>query len=72
MIQQERQEVNVSLSSRELDLLIDLLGDHLYWGWIEGDGEFSVSATGRVSPVLRRLYRRLNAIAKGEHDGWPV
>ena len=65
MIKQNGEEVKVLLSVKELELLIDLLGDHLYWGWIEGDGEFGVVASNRVSPTLQRLYRRLNAIAKG-------
>ena len=74
MIQQERQEVNVALSPKEISLLIDLLGDHLFWGWCEGrEGSATLTATGRVSPVLQRLYRRLSAIAKGgSENGWPL
>jgi hypothetical protein len=52
-------KVSIELSAKELKVLLELLKDHFYYGWIEQDGEFGVAASGRVSPTLRELYRRL-------------
>jgi len=51
--------MKVELSPQELKALLLLLEEHLYYGWVEQDGEFGVVASGRVSPTLRELYRRL-------------
>jgi hypothetical protein len=51
--------MRIELSEKELRLLLELLQDHFYYGWIEQDGEFGVAASGWVSEVLRELYRRL-------------
>jgi len=64
MLQQTDVSASLTLESRELKALLSLLQDHLYWGWIEGAGEFGVEASGRVSPVLREIYRRLKVLAR--------
>ncbi|PZA07465.1 peptidylprolyl isomerase [Meiothermus sp. Pnk-1] len=51
--------MQVQLSEKEARALLELLQEHLYYGWIEGEGEFGVTASGRVSEALRELYRRL-------------
>jgi len=51
--------MQIELSEKEVKVLLELLKEHLYYGWVEQDGEFGVVASGRVSPTLRELYRRL-------------
>lgn len=51
--------MQIELSEKELKALLELLNEHLYYGWIEQDGEFEVVSSGRVSPTLSRLYARL-------------
>ena len=51
--------MQIELSEKEVKALLELLKEHLYYGWIEQDGEFGVVASGRVSPILRELLCRL-------------
>lgn len=51
--------MKVELSPQELKALLLLLEEHLYYGWIEQDGEFEVVSSGQVSPTLEALYRRI-------------
>ena len=53
--------MNLEISEKERKALLELLKEHLYYGWIEGDGEFGVVASGRVSPTLRELFQRIRA-----------
>jgi hypothetical protein len=65
--------MRIELSKKELKVLLELLKDHFYYGWVEQDGEFGVVASGRVSPTLRELYRRLKGgIRLGRLDLAPV
>lgn len=52
-------QMRVELSPQELKVLLELLEEHLYYGWIEQDGEFGVCSSQRVSERLRELYWRL-------------
>jgi hypothetical protein len=49
----------IELEEKELAALMELLKEHLYYGWIEQDGEFELTSSGRVSPTLQGLYRRI-------------
>lgn len=49
----------LELSEKETRLLLRLLKEHLYFGWIEQQGEFDLVSSGEISPTLRELYRRL-------------
>ncbi len=51
--------MQIELSEKEREVLLELLEEHLYYGWIEQDGEFEVVASGEVSPTLEKLYYRL-------------
>lgn len=64
MVQQIDVSASLALDGRELKVLLSLLQDHLYWGWIDGVGEFGVEASGQVSPVLREIYGRLEVLAR--------
>ncbi|GIW31548.1 MAG: hypothetical protein KatS3mg071_1722 [Meiothermus sp.] len=56
--------MKVELSPQELKALLLLLEEHLYYGWIEQDGEFEVVASGRVSPALLALLQRLKRLQR--------
>jgi len=61
--------MQIELSEKEVKALLELLKEHLYYGWIEQDGEFEVVSSGQVSATLRELYRRLKGgQAKAEED----
>ena len=51
--------MQIELSEKEVKALLELLKEHLYYGWIEQDGEFEVVSSGRVSATLEALYRRI-------------
>ncbi|GAO74253.1 hypothetical protein [Meiothermus ruber] len=51
--------MQIELSEKEVKALLELLKEHLYYGWIEQDGEFEVVSSGQVSPTLEALYRRI-------------
>ena len=51
--------MNLEISEKERKALLELLKEHLYYGWIEQDGEFELTSSGRVSPTLQGLYRRI-------------
>lgn len=53
------QGFTLSLTPEEAKALLRLLDDHLYYGWVEMDGEFDVVASGEVHPLLRGLYYRV-------------
>jgi hypothetical protein len=46
----KNQGVSIELSEKEFRLLMELLKEHLYWGWRDTD---------EVSPTLEALYRRI-------------
>lgn len=51
--------MQIELDEKERKALLELLKEHLYYGWIEQEGEFGVVASGRVSPTLAALLRRI-------------
>lgn len=51
--------MTIELSAKEVKTLLELLKEHIHYGWIERDGEFGVVASGNISPVLQEVYRRL-------------
>jgi len=53
------QGFTLSLTPEEAKALLRLLDDHLYYGWVEMQGEFDVVASGEVHPLLRGLYYRV-------------
>jgi len=53
--------MQVELSEKEAKVLLELLEEHLYYGWVYNVGEFDVEASGEVSPTLEKLYYRLKA-----------
>jgi hypothetical protein len=52
-------KVSIELSAKELKALTELLEEHFFFGWVYMEGEWSVVASGQVSPTLRELYGRL-------------
>jgi hypothetical protein len=51
--------MQIELSEKEVKALLELLKEHISYGWIEQEGEFEVVASGEVSPTLEKLYYRL-------------
>ncbi|ADH62480.1 hypothetical protein Mesil_0551 [Allomeiothermus silvanus DSM 9946] len=51
--------MRLELSEKEIRVLLQLLEEHRYYGWVEEDGEFGTVASGQVSPTLEALYRRI-------------
>jgi hypothetical protein len=58
--------MQIELSVKEIKALLELLEEHISYGWIEQEGEFEVTASGRVSSTLRELLRRLKAEARAK------
>lgn len=56
---QNTDTISLQLTEREAQSLIELLSEHFYYGWVERLGEFDIAASGRVSPTLANLYKRL-------------
>ena len=61
-------DVVLTLSPREANLLLDLLGEHIEFGWVERNGEFDLVSSGEVSPTLYEMYRRLWAISREQTE----
>jgi len=51
--------MQIELSAKEVKVLLELLEEHLHFGWVYSVGEFEVEASGEVSPTLEKLYYRL-------------
>ena len=51
--------MQIELSLKEIKALLELLKEHLHFGWVYEVGEFGVEASGEVSPTLEKLYYRL-------------
>ena len=62
--------MRVELSEKEAKLLLDLLEEHLYYGWIYRVGEFDLEASGEVSPTLKKLYYRLKGAQPPRGNAW--
>lgn len=60
--------MQVELSPKELRVLLELLEEHRYFGWIYQAGEFGVGGSGEVSPTLEALLGRIRKL-KGQADG---
>jgi len=58
--------MQIELSAKEVRLLLDLLKEHLHYGWVYRVGEFDLEASGEVSPTLEKLYYRLKAEARAK------
>jgi hypothetical protein len=58
--------MQIELSEKEVKALLELLEEHVSYGWIEQEGEFEVVASGRVSSTLRELLRRLKVEARAK------
>ncbi|MGK0620061.1 peptidylprolyl isomerase [Meiothermus cerbereus] len=58
--------MQIELSEKEVKALLELLKEHINYGWIEQEGEFEVLASGRVSATLKELLRRLKAEARAK------
>jgi hypothetical protein len=58
--------MQIELSAKEVKALLELLEEHVSYGWIEQEGEFEVVASGRVSSALRELLRRLKVEARAK------
>ena len=58
--------MQIELSAKEVKVLLELLREHLRFGWIYNVGEFNVEASGEVSPTLEKLYYRLKAEARAK------
>jgi len=58
--------MQIELSVKEVKVLLELLEEHISYGWIEQEGEFEVEASGEVSPTLEKLYYRLKAEARAK------
>ena len=56
--------MQIELSAKEVKVLLELLKEHLHFGWVYEIGEFDVEASGEVSPTLEKLYHRLKAEAR--------
>jgi len=61
--------MQIELSEKEMELLLELLQEHLYFGWIALEGEFDVVATGQVSPTLSELYGRIKQARQRDQVG---
>jgi len=51
--------MQIELSPKEVKALLKLLEEHISYGWIKQEGEFELTSSGRVSPTLQGLYRRI-------------
>ncbi|GIW28922.1 MAG: hypothetical protein KatS3mg070_2285 [Meiothermus sp.] len=60
--------LTLDLDPKEAGALERLLGDHLYFGWVELEGEFDLAASGVVSEALRSVYRRLREARRQRPD----
>lgn len=62
--------VTLELDEKEVRALLRLLEDHLYYGWVEAEGECGwegarLVPSGEASPALQGLYRRVRELVKG-------
>ena len=58
--------MKIELSLKEVKALLELLEEHISYGWVYNVGEFDVEASGEVSPTLEKLYYRLKAEARAK------
>ena len=58
--------MQIELSAKEVKVLLELLEEHISYGWVYHLGEFEVEASGEVSPTLEKLYYRLKAEARAK------
>jgi len=58
--------MQIELSAKEVKVLLELLEEHISYGWVYNLGEFEVEASGEVSPTLEKLYYRLKAEARAK------